>query len=80
MRRRDHNLIHGDLKQCAEGIKVIDAGQALSLLPFVDGLGRIKAEKLLKIVDGQASLLPQPGDVCAGGHRVDYWKPDLSHK
>lgn len=45
-----------------------DERQALTPLPLVDGLGFLKAEKLLEIPNGQALCLPQPADIgpCSG--------------
>ena len=79
MRRRDQNLIHGDLKQCAEGIEVVDAGQALSLLPFVNGLGLLEAKIGLQVPDREAPLFPQPLDIPSGGRQVNHGKGSGVH-
>ena len=68
---RHQDVIHGNIQQGAQGVEIVYRGQALSPLPFVDGLGFLKAEELLEIPDGQALRLPQPADVGPGGRKVD---------
>ena len=55
---RHQNVIHGHIQQGAQGVEVVHRGQALAPLPLVDGLGLLKAEKLLEVPDGQALRLP----------------------
>ena len=68
---RDQNLLHGHFQQYPQSVQVIHGGQALALLPFVDGLRLLKAEVGLDVPDGQPPLLAQPEDVGSGGCQVD---------
>lgn len=68
---RHQDVVHGHIQQGAQGVEVVHRRQALAPLPLVDGLGLLKAEKLLEIPDGQAPVLPQPADVGPRGGKVD---------
>lgn len=80
MRRWYQDLVHGDLKQLAEGIEIIHAGQALSSLPFVDCLRLFESKKPLHIPDGKTPLLAQPKNVCSGRRRINDRKRNDRHK
>ena len=75
----DDDLIHRHLEQGAQRIEVIYTGQALAPLPLVDGLRLLESELTLEISDRQAALLPEPADVCSGGHGIDHGKLNHGH-
>lgn len=69
--RTDQDLIHGDAEQDAQRVEVVDGGEGLPSLSFVDGAGRFKSKPVLQVSDAQASLLAKPCDVLSGRRSVD---------
>ena len=65
------DVVHGHAQQGAQGIEVVYRGQTLAPLPLIDGLGFLKAEKLLKVSDRESPGLPQPENVGSCGRKVD---------
>ena len=61
----DQEVFHGHPQHPGQRQQVIDAGQALPMLPLVDGLRIFKPEIGLKIPHGHARLLAQPLNVAA---------------
>lgn len=68
---RHQDVVHGHIQQGTQSVEVVHCRQALAPLPFVDGLGFLKAEELLEIPDGQTFRLPQTADVGPGGGKID---------
>lgn len=68
---RYQNVVHRHIQQGAQCVEIVHRGQTLAPLPFVDGLGFLKAEELLKVPDGQSLRLTQPADVGPGSGKVD---------
>ena len=79
MRSGDDDLIHRHLEQSAQRIEVVDTGQALAPLPFVDGLRLLESEIALEIPDRQAALFSEPADICPGSHRIDHGELNHGH-
>ena len=65
------DILNGYLKEVAEGIEVVRAGQGLALLPLIDSLRSIETEVLLQGSNRHTPGFPQLGDVPASGDHVD---------
>lgn len=68
---RYQDVLDGYPQKVAEGIKVVDAGQSFPVLPFIDGLRRVKAKVLLQIRDRQSPGDTKGIDVPPGRDHVD---------
>ncbi len=76
---RYEDVIDGHLEEGGQGEKVIHAGKGLTLLPFVDGLRRVKTEVFLDRRNRQAARLPKKDNILAGSHHVDDGKGFAVH-
>jgi len=64
-------IVHGNLKQSAQGIEVVKGREALPGLPFVDSPGVAEVEIELNVPDGKAPRLAKMEDVPTGGDGID---------
>ena len=67
----DQEVFHGYPQHPGQRQQVVDAGQALPMLPLVNGLRVFKPEVGLKLPHGHARLLAEPPDVAACARQVD---------
>ena len=67
----DQEVFHGYPQHPGQRQQVVDAGQALPMLPLVNGLRVFKPEVGLKLPHGHARLLAEPPDVAARARQVD---------
>ena len=67
----DEDGIHGYTQQHAESKQVVYRGKADPVLPFVDGLRRLKPEVVLHVPDGEPALGAQLRDAFSRGFQVD---------
>ena len=68
------DFLHGNIQQFAECIQVVNGGQALALLPFVDRLRFFKTKPALQVSDGHTTILAQTGNVFPGCRKINDWK------
>ena len=61
----DDHIVHRNSQQYAQGVEVVDAGEGLPALPFVDGPGFLEVKPCLNIPHAQAAFLTEPDDVFA---------------
>ena len=69
---RNQDLIHCDPEEVSERVEVVYRRKALTPLPFVDRLGFLEAEVLLKVPHGQSTFDAKPLDVVPRGNQVDH--------
>ena len=69
---RNQDLVHRDIEEIPERVKVVYRRKALSPLPLVDRLGLFKSEVLLKVPDGQSPFDTETPDVVPGRDQVDH--------
>ena len=74
---RDQNVIHSHRKQVAECQQMIGGGDGLTLLPEIDGLGRVETEELLNIGDRKVVQCSQALNISSGGNRIDAGKRNV---
>lgn len=67
----DQEVFHGHPQHPGQRQQVVHAGQALPVLPFINGLRIFKPEVGLKVPHGHARRLAEPPDVAAGAGQVD---------
>lgn len=65
------DILNSHLKEAAEGIEIVYAGQSLPVLPFINGLRGIKAKKPLEVCHRHAAGDPEGIDISTGGGHVD---------
>lgn len=58
----DEDLLDRNVQNGGEGNEVIDGRQRFAMLPFVDGLGRCKAQQPLELADRQPPRLTEVGN------------------
>ena len=69
---RNQDLIHCDPEEVSERVEVVYRRKALTPLPFVDRLGFLEAEVLLKVPHGQSTFDAKPLDVVPRGNQIDH--------
>ena len=75
------DFLHRHAEDAGQGGQVLDGGKGFPPLPFIDGLGRGKAEHELQVADGEAA--PRFEEACEqyalaqldrAFRTLDYWK------
>ena len=73
----DQEVFHGHLQEPGQGQQVVHRGQALAVLPLVNGLRVLKPEIGLQIPHGQPGVPPVPLNTAARARQVDDRKSGL---
>ena len=76
---RNQDIINAGVKHYCKDEQIVYRGQCSSVLPFVDGLGRIETENYLQVVNGQACGLSQINNIGAGLRQIDGWNRQPKH-
>ena len=71
--------LNRDAKQLPQGNQVIYRRGGLSFLPLIDCLGRIEAEIVLEVTDGEIMFNPEPLDPVACSYRIDDGEEEVFH-
>ena len=73
----DQEVFHGHLQEPGQGQQVVHRGQALAVLPLVNGLRVLKPEIGLQVPHGQPGVAAVPLDAAARARQVDDRKRSL---
>lgn len=76
---RDENVVDPDMKQRSQTKQIVNSWQCSSVLPFVDGLRRMKAKGDLQIMYREAGSFSKSDDIGAGQRQIDCGKIHIYH-
>ena len=71
--------LNRNVKQLPQGNQVIYRRSGLSFLPLIDCLGRIEAEIVLEVTDGEVMFNPEPFYGFACCYRIDDGEEEVFH-
>ena len=71
-RNGNQDLIHWNLKEISECVKIIYRGEGFAFLPFINGARFSKAKIALQVSDGHTALHAQSADVISRGGKINH--------
>jgi hypothetical protein len=75
----DQEVFHPHVEDPGQGQEIIHCGQALPVLPFVNGLRVLEAEVGLQLPHAHARIAAATLDVAAGLRQINYRKICVCH-
>jgi hypothetical protein len=76
---RNQDIINAGVKHYCKDEQIVYRGQCSSVLPFVDGLGRIETENHLQVMNRQTGRLSEFHNIRTGLCRIDNWNGHFLH-